>query len=148
MASCTVSSASSRWPGPSSRVKCATIRPACRRNRCSSSAPVSGSELGSPDVPYFNGAAVLDSRMIQRQLHGFVVAGGFDGVVSAQHLFRFAVGAVHGALLSVLIAQHLAHVVGQALTVPGERHLGPGCEFLERLLHFVRAEIHKTLGIA
>src|SRR5580698_10137621 len=108
MASCTVSSARSRCAGPNSRVKYATIRPASRRNRCSSSVCSSALEtaltarLSAPHVADFHSAAVIEGRMIQRQLHRLVVAGRFDGVVTAQHFLGLAVGTVGGSRLAAL----------------------------------------------
>src|SRR5437899_3578677 len=154
IASCTVSSARPTCAGPRSRVRRATMRPDGWRKRCSTSC--SGFESRTPNaesrsrsikLPDLDRAAVLEVRMIERALHGFIVVGGFDRVEAAEHFLRLAVRAVGRARLAALGSNDFAGVLRQPLAVARERLLRPRHVFLDRFLHFLGAEFLPVLRV-
>ena len=81
----------------------------------------------SVNVAHFHCArAILEMRMVEGQLDGFIVTGGFDGVVAAEDFFGLAVRAIGRFRPAALRADDAAGVLGQALAVFGERLLAPG----------------------
>src|SRR5271166_4843017 len=100
------------------------------------------------DVPHFDGAVVLEMRMIQSELDGFVIVSGFNHVKAADHFFRFAIRAVGDLRRRAGLALHYAAgMIFQPLAACRERLLGPGHVLFGGLLHFLGAHLLPLFGI-
>src|SRR5579864_9416757 len=97
------------------------VRPGPRLSRMRRTDPSHAVQLAE-----FDGAAIFDLRMIERALDGLIVIRSFNQVVTGQHFLGFAVRSIGNVWLAVPGADDAADVDAQALTVLGERLLGPG----------------------